>query len=130
MISFENLMRAAHAATRGKRFKPGVARFLFDLERQLLGLHDELASKTYHPGPYRSFTIYEGKTRQSLQIHRHKSVVFPCDQGLRALHLPGWLPPALCSFFPVPSHSRALRISRFCTSLANVEDSSLLGLVP
>ena len=64
MISFESLLLAAHAAARGKRFKPGVARFVFDLERQLLLLHEELASKTYRPGPYRTFTIYEGKTRQ------------------------------------------------------------------
>ena len=64
MISFESLLQAAHAAARGKRFKPGVARFVFDLERQLLLLHEELASKTYRPGPYRTFTIYEGKTRQ------------------------------------------------------------------
>ena len=34
MISFENLLRAAHAAARGKRFKPGVARFFFHLEPQ------------------------------------------------------------------------------------------------
>jgi len=64
MISFESLLHAAHAAARGKRFKPGVARFVFDLERQLLLLHEELASQTYRPGPYRTFTIYEGKTRQ------------------------------------------------------------------
>ena len=64
MISFGSLLQAAHAAARGKRFKPGVARFVFDLERQLLLLHEELASKTYRPGPYRTFTIYEGKTRQ------------------------------------------------------------------
>ena len=64
MISFENLLHAAQAAARGKRFKPGVARFVFDLERQLLRLHEELAGKTYRPGPYRTFTIYEGKTRQ------------------------------------------------------------------
>jgi RNA-directed DNA polymerase len=63
-ISFENLLRAAHAAARGKRFKPSVARFRFDLERQLLRLHDELEAKTYRPGGYRTFTIYEGKTRQ------------------------------------------------------------------
>jgi hypothetical protein len=50
--------------------------------------------------------------------------------ALRVLHLPGWLPPGLCGFFPVPSHSSAFRISRSCTSLANVEDSSLPGLVP
>ena len=47
MISFESLLLAAHAAARGKRFKPGVARFVLDLERQLLLLHEELASKTY-----------------------------------------------------------------------------------
>ena len=64
MISFESLLLAAHAAARGKRFKSGVARFVFDLERLLLLLHEELASKTYRPGPYRTFTIYEGKTRQ------------------------------------------------------------------
>ena len=40
------------------------ARFFFHLERELLRLHEELASKTYRPGPYRTFTIYEGKTRQ------------------------------------------------------------------
>ena len=56
-------MRAAEAAARGKRFSP-AARFFFHLERQLLRLHEELASKTYRPGPYRTFTIYEGKTRQ------------------------------------------------------------------
>ena len=43
---------------------PSVARFVFDLERELLRLHEELASKTYRPGPYRTFTIYEGKKRQ------------------------------------------------------------------
>jgi hypothetical protein len=45
------------------------------------------------------------------------------------LPVPGWLPAGHCGFFPVPSHSRALRISRSCTSLAKVEDSPLLGLV-
>ena len=53
MTSFENLLRAGHAAARGKRFKPAVACFVFDLERQLLRLHDELAAKTYRPGPSR-----------------------------------------------------------------------------
>jgi retron-type reverse transcriptase len=64
MISFKSLLLAAETAARGKRFKPGVARFFFHLERELLRLHDELATKTYRPGAYRTFTIYEGKTRQ------------------------------------------------------------------
>jgi hypothetical protein len=64
MIAFENLLRAAHVAARGKRFKPGIARFFFRLEPELLRLHAELATKAYRPGPYRTFTIYEGKTRR------------------------------------------------------------------
>jgi retron-type reverse transcriptase len=64
MISFESLLRAAERARRGKRSKPGAARFFFDLEHHLVSLHDELASKTYRPGGYRTFTIYEGKKRQ------------------------------------------------------------------
>ena len=64
LVSFENLLRAAEKARRGKRFRPPAARFFFNLEGELWRLHEELASKTYRPGPYRTFTIYEGKKRQ------------------------------------------------------------------
>jgi retron-type reverse transcriptase len=82
MISFENLLRAAHAAARGKRFKPGVARFLFDVERQLLRLHEELVGKTYCPGPYRTFTIYEGKTRRISAAPFRDRVVYHALTGV------------------------------------------------
>lgn len=64
IVSFESLLGAAHAAARGKRFKPSAARFLFDLEHHLIRLQEELATGSYRPGPYRSFTIHEGKARQ------------------------------------------------------------------
>ena len=48
----------------GKRFRPAVAAFHFDQERALWKLHEELATKTYRPGAYRSFFIYEPKKRQ------------------------------------------------------------------
>jgi retron-type reverse transcriptase len=64
MIAFEHLLKAAEKARRGKRFRPAATRFFFHLERELTRLHEELASKTYCPGPYRTFTIYEGKKRQ------------------------------------------------------------------
>jgi retron-type reverse transcriptase len=41
-----------------------VARFFFRLEPELVRLQEELTSMTYRPGPYRTFTIYEGKARQ------------------------------------------------------------------
>jgi hypothetical protein len=64
VISFENLLRAAEKACKGKRFRPPVAAFHFDLEPELWSLHEELATKTYRPGAYRSFFIYEPKKRQ------------------------------------------------------------------
>ena len=51
-------------ARKGKRFRPAVAAFHFDQERALWKLHEELTTKTYRPGAYRSFFIYEPKKRQ------------------------------------------------------------------
>jgi retron-type reverse transcriptase len=64
VITFENLLSAAQKACKGKRFRPGVAAFHFDLERQLLSLQRELATRSYRPGPYRTFFLYETKKRQ------------------------------------------------------------------
>jgi retron-type reverse transcriptase len=64
MISFESLVAAAQAAARGKRYRPGAARFFFHLEPELLRLQRELTTKSYQPGRYRVFTVYEGKKRQ------------------------------------------------------------------
>ena len=41
-----------------------MATFEFDLEQNLLALHEELRDKTYRPGPYRNFTIREPKVRR------------------------------------------------------------------
>lgn len=63
LISFANLHRAALKAQRGKRDRPAVLRFHYDLERELWRLHDELARHIYRPGLYRTFTIHEPKRR-------------------------------------------------------------------
>ncbi len=49
MISFGHLLEAANRVRRRKRFRPGVARFFFDLEHQLCHLHDELSRQIYQP---------------------------------------------------------------------------------
>ena len=64
LASFEALLDAAEQARKGKRFRPAVAAFHFDQERALWKLHEELTAKTYRPGAYRSFFIYEPKERQ------------------------------------------------------------------
>jgi hypothetical protein len=64
IVSFEALFRAAEQACKGKRFRPGVASFHFNLEHELWMLHEELSTKTYRPGAYRTFFICEPKPRQ------------------------------------------------------------------
>ena len=63
IVSFENLWLAHRKARRGKRNRPEVAAFEFNLERNLLQLQTELSERSYCPGPYRSFTICEPKPR-------------------------------------------------------------------
>ena len=58
VVGFEALLRAGEQARKGKRFRPAVAAFHFDQERALLRLHEELTTKTYRPGAYRSFFIH------------------------------------------------------------------------
>src|SRR5438128_378917 len=63
VIAFPNLLLAHRKARRGKRGRPEVAAFEFELEPRLFALQRELAGLTYIPGPYRSFTISEPKPR-------------------------------------------------------------------
>jgi retron-type reverse transcriptase len=60
---FDNLWLAARQAQKGKRFKSSCRNFNLDLERNLLTLKRELQEKTYHPGPYHHFKIFEPKER-------------------------------------------------------------------
>lgn len=63
MVSFENLLLAFLKASKGKKSNPQVGDFAFRLEEELLLLQRELMEKTYSPGPYRTFYIYEKKKR-------------------------------------------------------------------
>ncbi|GMV67518.1 MAG: hypothetical protein AMXMBFR75_33080 [Candidatus Hinthialibacteria bacterium] len=63
LISWENLLLAAERAEKGKRRKSNVARFNLIQERELLLLQEELTAKSYRPGSYREFWVYERKPR-------------------------------------------------------------------
>jgi hypothetical protein len=63
VYDFANLYAAFRKARRGKRSRPEVAAFEYDLEAELLDLRDELSAFTYRPGPYRSFIVRESKRR-------------------------------------------------------------------
>jgi len=63
VISLSNLFAAAKAAAAGKRFRQDVAGFRLNLENEILQLQRELVEGRYMPGPYRTFTVTEGKAR-------------------------------------------------------------------
>ena len=63
VTTFENLYLACREASRGKRYRPGVARFNLDLEPNLLGIQRDLLARTYLLGPYHTFTVREPKVR-------------------------------------------------------------------
>lgn len=63
LASFENLILAFRKAAKGKRSKPSVAAFEFDLEPNLFALQAELRDGNYLPGGYASFHIHEPKRR-------------------------------------------------------------------
>lgn len=63
VASFENVLRAAKTAARGKRYRASTAAFLMQLESECLLLAEELRSECWRPGPYRVFEIHEPKRR-------------------------------------------------------------------
>jgi retron-type reverse transcriptase len=63
VLEWENLLEATRRAARGKRTRSPVARFLGELEPQLLALQDELRRGLWRPGPYDTFHIRDPKPR-------------------------------------------------------------------
>ena len=64
IISKENLYRAAYMAAKARRYTDSVAEFNFYLEEEIEKMHRELKEKTYNPGKYRVFTVYDPKERR------------------------------------------------------------------
>ena len=63
IINFENLLLAARKAQKGKRYRVNVLAFNYNLEAELTALRDALQRKTYRPGKYQTFQIWEPKPR-------------------------------------------------------------------
>ncbi len=64
IVSFENLLQAWFEFRRGKRDRRDVQEFEFDLEDNLLQLHEELTSKTYCHSQYTQFYVTDPKLRR------------------------------------------------------------------
>lgn len=63
IYSFENLYDAYLKARKKKRYHSEVLEFSANLEENLIELQNELIYKTYEPGRYKEFYVYDPKTR-------------------------------------------------------------------
>jgi retron-type reverse transcriptase len=63
LTSWRNLLQAARRARLRKRYRDDVLRFQYDLEPQLHDIQQQLVSRSYQPGAYRSFEITDPKRR-------------------------------------------------------------------
>ena len=63
IVSFANLLEAAHKAAKGKRERLNVMAFFESLEENIWLLRAELSDEAYRPGQYTSFMIYKPKPR-------------------------------------------------------------------
>ena len=63
VLAWSNLVAAAQNARRGKRSRNAVMAFEYAVEYELVRLRDELCSRRYKPGSYRTFEIHEPKRR-------------------------------------------------------------------
>ena len=63
IIEYDNLELAYHKAALGRRYQPAVLRFHARLDENLIDIQNSLLWRTYEPGPYHTFTIWEPKER-------------------------------------------------------------------
>lgn len=63
IIAFENMLFAAIQAVKHKKFTMVMEKFACNFENELWTLLNELKTKTYTPGKYNEFYIYEPKKR-------------------------------------------------------------------
>jgi RNA-directed DNA polymerase len=63
VVTFDNLYLAWRKARLGKRNRKAVAAFSLNLEKELLSLQKALCERSYQPGSYRLFKLYERKPR-------------------------------------------------------------------
>lgn len=63
VVAWDNLYRSFFQARKGHRYNPEVLRFQDSLEENLTTVHHHLLNKTWLPGPWREFWIYDPKSR-------------------------------------------------------------------
>lgn len=117
IYDFQNLMKAAQLSQRGKRHKNATAFFNMKLENELWRLHSDLKNKTYAPGPYRDFVIFEPKRRViSAATYRDRVLHHAIYNVLEPVFDPGFIFDSYATRKGKGTHAALQRFKKFSRS--------------
>lgn len=117
IVSFQNLLKAAKLAQRGKRFKGPTANFNFQMEKEIWSLHKELAEKRYEPGRYHHFKIYEPKERViSAAPYRDRVIHHAINNVLEPIFEPTFIFDSYATRKGKGTHAAIDRFQKFATA--------------
>jgi retron-type reverse transcriptase len=117
ITSFENLYQAAQQAQKGKRFRPNVLAFNYQLETELIQLQAELLDQSYTPGAYRTFEIYEPKPRLiSAAPYRDRVVHHALCQIIQPIFEQGFIRDSYANRVGYGTHRALKRFTEFARS--------------
>ena len=89
LCSMENLLLAAHNASKGKRKRDEVIKFEANLADNLRQLQEELQARTYTTSQYSVFIKYEPKRREIYKLpYRDRVVQWAIMQVLEPIWIP------------------------------------------
>jgi len=131
IIAFDNLLSAAQQAQRGKRFRENVLEFNYNLEQELFQLQEELQLKTYCPGNYTTFQIYEPKPRMiSAAPYRDRVVHHALCNVIAPIFERTFISDSYANRVGFGSHRALRHFTKFCRSSRYVLQADIRKYFP
>jgi retron-type reverse transcriptase len=117
ITSWSNLILAARKAQKSKRFRDNVLSFNHNLESELIQIQRELETKTYQPGAYRTFEIYQPKARMiSAAPYRDRIVHHALCNVIVPIIEKSFIPDSYANRLGFGSHKALRRCIKFARS--------------
>jgi RNA-directed DNA polymerase len=121
ITDFANLLQASRQAQRGKRFRDNVLAFNYRLEVSLERLQRSLLDKSYKPGIYKTFEIYDPKPRLiSAAPYPDRVIHHALCNIILSIFERGFIPDSYANRVGFGTHRALKRFTQFARSYPHV----------